>query len=246
MSHHSIKMWLVVMLLASAGTAGAAELATDSTPVAGWSLAWPVAPDDRGLLGNDYGQHNYVVEQKHHTGIDIGVGKGTPVLAAATGYLHLIQGNDTTCKSGSGCQDHGYGTTIILRHEVAGATYYTQYSHLSSVTAEMLEKCGAVDTAPFRRQCRAALVESGTVIASSGSTCKGKENCEPHLHFEVKTFGTLGTQGNDQGEWGYTTAHPDTIGYRDPVVNLHSVTPISPTVVTAAAGTQLRVGPGGA
>lgn len=227
------------------------DVSTLSAPISGWTLQWPLATDDRSLLGNDYAHYDYVVDDHHHTGVDIAANTGTSVRAAASGFLYLIQGNDTsaTCGGGpgTGCQDHGYGTTIILRHVVNGATYYTQYSHLNAVNSNILSACGPVTTAPHRRSCAAAFVAAGDPIATSGGTCYGLSNCTgAHLHFEVKNFGTLGTSGNDAGKFGYTSFHPDNNGYNDPVVNLHNVTAITPvTVTTISSGINLRVGPGG-
>jgi hypothetical protein len=89
-------------------------------------------------------------------------------------------------------------------------------------------------------------VNSGSPIGFSGSTCNGTSSCPAHLHFEVKTKGTLGSSGNDNPEWGYSRSRPDLSGWLDPILNLHNATLIPPIRVTVTDNNvPLRVGPGG-
>lgn len=59
---------------------------------------------------------------KLHAGIDIGVGIGTPLMAAASGVV-----------STAGWMS-GYGNTIIISHVIDGKTYSTLYGHLDSIS----------------------------------------------------------------------------------------------------------------
>ncbi|WP_328321317.1 transglycosylase family protein [Streptomyces sp. NBC_00388] len=88
----------------------------------------------------------------HHTGIDFPVATGTPVKAVAAGRV---------VAAGWG---GAYGYQVVIRH--ANGTY-TQYAHLSALTARMGQN-----------------VQQGQRIARSGSTGNATG---PHLHFEART-----------------------------------------------------------
>jgi murein DD-endopeptidase MepM/ murein hydrolase activator NlpD len=93
-------------------------------------------------------------------------------------------------------------------------------------------------------------VDTNTTLGITGNTGYGLNYWSTvHLHFELKSFSTFGTLGNDKGVgFGYTAAEPDQLGYFDPLVNMHNVTdlPSSKTVTTIAQATTTLVGPGGA
>jgi len=228
-------------------------LVAASGPLPGLSLVWPIVPDDRGTLGQDYAQYDLVVSGKYHTGLDIVVPAGKEVKAAADGVVVKIQGNDVGCNAGvaGACEDHGFGNTVIVEHDLGGIIAYSQYSHLASIDQVLVNACGPVDAdRRQRRTCSTPVdVTSGvTNLGTVGGTGYGQADFWPyHLHFEVKDFATLGTLGDDSGEFGYTAKQPDLRGYHDPVMNLHNVTAVSPSrrVRVTQDGVRVRVGPGG-
>lgn len=207
-------------------------------------------------MRNDFAEYNYVVANKHHTGLDvvINVAAGQDVVAAADGEIVLIQHNDVAgCKTSGGCEDHGYGTTIIVKHATAASgIVYTQYSHLSDIAAGLLDSCKPglspppPDTGKRNRytctertvdgQLRSGpAVTAGQSLGSTGATCYGTSGATcggHHLHFELKDFGTLGSRGHDNGEFGYSVNHPEIATasnhWLDPAKNLHPTTAVSP------------------
>jgi hypothetical protein len=77
----------------------------------------------------------------------------------------------------------------------------------------------------------------------------------PHIHFEVKNSGALGSQTDHGGPyWGYTESpepnlayHPDRQGYHDPTLRFHETATIPeiPVAVTdVGQGASIRLGPG--
>lgn len=93
---------------------------------------------------------------KLHGGIDFAAPKGTPIYAAAAGYV-----------SSAGWNSGGYGNCVILYHGTMndGAAYSTLYAHMSSI---------AVSAGTY--------VKQGQVIGYVGSTGNSTGN---HLHLEV-------------------------------------------------------------
>jgi murein DD-endopeptidase MepM/ murein hydrolase activator NlpD len=138
---------------ASAGTAA---------PAAG-RLLWPcTGPITQPFGPSAYGfEFPYVyqgVSYPHfHTGVDVGVGLGTPISAAADGVVVLAGTNVV------GGKVVGYGTYVVIAH---GGGLYTLYGHLSRL------EVAAGDH-----------VRAGQVIGLSGST---GNSTGPHLHFEVR------------------------------------------------------------
>jgi len=239
-----------------------AALQTISTsgPVAGLSLIWPVPPN----IGQDYAQYDWGKADEHHTGLDISGVKGkTTVRAAADGWIVKIQENDDTktCGGGpgTGCEDHGFGNTVIIKHQIGSTVVYTQYSHLDSIKESLKQACGPVDRGrKKRRTCKVPVeVKANDELGKVGCTLYGKSDCKmsngPHLHFELKDFGTLTPAGDDKqldddDGFGYTFSHPDKVGYHDPILNLHQVSSIAEIrvrVTAAGQGTSIRVGPAG-
>ncbi|WP_251095896.1 transglycosylase family protein [Streptomyces sp. Caat 7-52] len=94
----------------------------------------------------------------YHTGVDFLVPTGTPVKAAAAGQV---------VAAGWG---GSYGYQVVLRH---GDGRYTQYAHLSAISARVGQS-----------------VTAGQRIGRSGST---GNVTGPHLHFEVRTGPGFGT-----------------------------------------------------
>ena len=54
------------------------------------TLIWPVSPDDRGNLGQDYAQYDVVSAGKYHTALDIGASQGAIARAAADGIVRRL------------------------------------------------------------------------------------------------------------------------------------------------------------
>lgn len=107
-----------------------------------WTLdtmprAWPVE-GRRTSSGYGYRTDPITKTRRFHTGTDISLGCGTPVLAAASGYVKE-----------SGATGGAYGIQIILDH---GSNIFTSYAHLSSISVtrgdyvEIGDKIGGVGT----------------------------------------------------------------------------------------------------
>lgn len=159
---------------------------------AGLNLAWPVSPDPttnpgRQLdLGQAYAEFDAVVTNQYHTGVDITAALRTPVYAAASGVVSKIQLLDTSgsCGHGTGCEDHGMGKTVIVKHLVANTTVYTQYSHLDSIPVFWVQVCGPVDKGKkFRHTCvNPVPVDASAQIGAVGGSGYGKSNYWP-VHY---------------------------------------------------------------
>jgi murein DD-endopeptidase MepM/ murein hydrolase activator NlpD len=140
-------------LAASAGTVA---------PAAG-HLLWPCSgPITQGFGPTSYSfEFPYVyqgVDYPHfHTGVDVGVGMGTPIGAAAEGVVVLAGTNVVDGRPA------GYGTYVVIAH---GGGLYTLYAHLSRLGVTAGER-----------------VRAGQEIGLSGST---GNSTGPHLHFEVR------------------------------------------------------------
>jgi murein DD-endopeptidase MepM/ murein hydrolase activator NlpD len=93
-----------------------------------------------------------------HTGLDLGVGVGTPVRAADAGTVVLA-----TTNTGPDGKPVGYGTYVVIYH---GGNLFTLYGHLSQLGVTAGQK-----------------VATGQVIGLSGNT---GNSSGPHLHFEVR------------------------------------------------------------
>ncbi len=93
-----------------------------------------------------------------HTGLDLGVGTGTPVRAASAGTVVLA-----TTNTGPDGKPVGFGTYVLVYH---GGNLFTLYGHLSQLGVAAGQR-----------------VATGQVIGLSGST---GNSTGPHLHFEVR------------------------------------------------------------
>lgn len=198
-------------------------------------ILWPIGTREPGSIENQpYAEFGTVVEGKYHTGIDLGR-IGDPVWVATSGCVVTVQENVRYFEDGTlrVDRDHGYGKTVIIKHILSdGSALYTHYSHLESISPDLEEQCRSNDqtagTMPARLECVdvPVRVERNTKVGEIGCTGDG-EPCRfpPHLHFETKSFRTLGTHFNaiatDRSEFGYTKKHPDLSGYWDPVLWLH-------------------------
>jgi len=147
--------------VAEAQAALSASVAT-AGPAAG-HLLWPCSgPITQGFGPTGYSfEFPYVyqgVSYPHfHTGVDVGVGLGTPIAAAADGVVVLAGTNLVDGKPA------GYGTYVVIAH---GGGLYTLYAHLSQLEVSAGQR-----------------VRAGQEIGLSGST---GNSTGPHLHFEVR------------------------------------------------------------
>lgn len=120
----------------------------------GGLLGWPVS----GPITSEYGPRPNLYGD-FHPGIDIGVPTGTPVHAAASGYV-IVSG-----------WYGGYGYGVVIDHGMmsSGISLSTVYGHNSSLLVSVGQ-----------------FVNKGDVIAYSGST---GWSTGPHVHFEVREDG---------------------------------------------------------
>jgi len=111
---------------------------------------------------------------QNHTGVDIAVGIGTPVYAAASGTVIIstfVTSNPygyggSSKTSWSAANGYGYGNYIAIEHPDGKITLY---GHLSSLAVSAGQT-----------------VAQGQVIGYSGST---GNSSGPHLHFEIRVNG---------------------------------------------------------
>jgi murein DD-endopeptidase MepM/ murein hydrolase activator NlpD len=130
-----------------------------------FSFPLPAASLERTIPSGRYGELPGAIEKGAHTGVDIAVDIGTPVLAAASG---------TVLWSGIGLfnnyenADDPYGVAVAIRHDFGyeGQRLYTVYAHMSESLVVKGQR-----------------VESGEMIGLSGNT---GFSSGPHLHFEVR------------------------------------------------------------
>lgn len=259
------RTFTLIFLLLTALAPSAQVMAGDIIP--GLRLSWPIHNDPSNIRGKQlrltqpYAEFNAVpqIPNKYHTGIDIAADRGTPVFAATTGVISKIQGNDTTCSTGTGCEDHTMGNTIIIKHVVGSNIVYTQYSHMNSIPAFWLKVCGPVDKGrKFRRTCIDGVrVDESTQIGTVGGSGAGSSTKWPiHLHFEVKDNNFIGdSTTQDDGNpstggvnWGYTpsTKLPGAAGYHDPIVSLHPTSDLSASLdIVLNESADIVLGPGG-
>lgn len=118
-------------------------------------LSWPVE-DHRITAGWLYS------DGSAHSALDLGVPTGTPVTAAESGTVDLVQHWDGVSTKGN----QSYGTMLRLRHEpYQGGVLQTRYAHLSRLCVDVGDRVG-----------------EGQIIGYAGST---GNSTGPHLHFEV-------------------------------------------------------------
>lgn len=156
-----------------------------------------------------------------HTGIDFApaLDNDNPLIyAIADGEISEIQNNDGN--------DHGFGNTIIIKHQINNSEIYSLYAHLDSVKTG-LGKGSAVKKG-----------EIIGVVGNSANGCRnywriGFEGCnqkspfDTHLHFEIKTASVVGNatggeacrrqDGTNRFCYGYTPDDPKNFGYLSPI-----------------------------
>jgi peptidoglycan LD-endopeptidase LytH len=96
-----------------------------------------------------------------HLGTDIWGAVGTAVMTPLDGWVHSFAFND---------QPGDYGATIILKHELAGNSFYTLYGHLA---LNDIQDCKEGEFLP-----------AGSVFAHLGNWSENG-GWPPHLHFQL-------------------------------------------------------------
>ncbi|GHF63312.1 hypothetical protein GCM10010218_51100 [Streptomyces mashuensis] len=129
--------------------------------------AW-VAPVAGYAVGQPFGKSGNMWINKH-SGQDLVVNSGTPVMAVHGG---------TVVKAGpnGGGDGPAYGNAVVIKHD---DNTYSQYAHLSQVNVTVGQT-----------------VTTGQEIALSGST---GNSSGPHLHFEIRTTPNYGTAVEPMG-----------------------------------------------
>jgi len=137
----------------------------EPTPHDHFYFARPIAADEVNWPLPDYRYGGVFFKDYVHTGVDIPVPTGTPVLAAGPGRVTwtgygLLWGNDD--------QDDPYGLAVVIKHDFGyqGDRLFTIYAHLSRIDV-----------------VKGQQVNTGDVLGLSGAT---GNVTGPHLHFEVR------------------------------------------------------------
>jgi len=138
------------------------------------------AVNETGWPVEDYRYGGSYFEDVVHSGMDIKIPVGTPVLAAGPGK---IVWSGYGLFSGRYDPDDPYGEAVMIRHSFGydGSLLYTVYAHLDRVDVK-----------------RDQHVEAGELIGLSGKTGK---TSGPHLHFEVRL--------DELGQGFFSTRNPE-------------------------------------
>ncbi len=123
--------------------------------------SWPVK--EIFTVNSPWGFRHY--DYKHHQGIDIPVGIGTPVFAIADGIVVEL---DDSCKTSQ-------GVFIVLKHEMDGKTFYSRYMHLRYIQTGLV---------------KGQSIAMGDQIGVSGNTATGGATGQAHLHFQIQLENT--------------------------------------------------------
>lgn len=75
-----------------------------------------------GRISSPYGYRTIFGAREFHHGIDIANGTGTPIQAAASGYVTFAGAMGT------------YGNVVMMTHSINGKTHATVYAHLNSIS----------------------------------------------------------------------------------------------------------------
>lgn len=140
----------------------------------------PFAVDHPSWPVEDYRYGGSFFEDVVHSGIDIKMSIGTPVLAAGSGK---VVWSGYGLFSGRYDPNDPYGNAVMIRHNFGyqGALLYTVYAHLDRVDVE-----------------RDQFVNAGDVLGVSGKTGVASG---PHLHFEVRL--------DQDGKGFFSTRNPE-------------------------------------
>lgn len=118
------------------------------------AVRWPVA----GFSVGD----GFMSRGGSHEGVDLSLGAGNPIWAAAAGVVRVSQESYG-----------GYGVAVTIDHVINGVSVSTLYGHM---------------TYGSRQVVSGQTVEAGQIIGLVGSTGR---SAAPHLHFEVRINGGL-------------------------------------------------------
>lgn len=137
----------------------------EPTPHDHFYFARPIAADEVNWPLPDYRYGGVFFKDFVHTGVDIPVPTGTPVLAAGPGRVTwtgygLLWGNDDL--------DDPYGLAVVIKHDFGYETdrLFTIYAHMDRIDV-----------------VKGQQVNTGDVLGLSGAT---GNVTGPHLHFEVR------------------------------------------------------------
>ncbi|WP_227394258.1 murein hydrolase activator EnvC family protein [Jeotgalibacillus aurantiacus] len=119
-----------------------------------------------GRTTSEFGYDILNGQPRYHYGIDVAAPTGTPIVAAAGGYV---------IEASTG-HNGGYGNMIMIAHNINGQQFTTVYAHLSSI---------AVSNNQY--------VEPGQYIGGMGNT---GFSFGSHLHFEIHEGGWNGAKSN--------------------------------------------------
>lgn len=136
-----------------------------------------------------------------HLGIDLTVPASTPVATPLAATVHSFADNASF---------GDYGPTVILRHEIAGFSFYTLYGHLNRACLTELTVGQAL--------------KAGEVFAKVGS--EQENGCwPPHLHFQlIKNLQDY--RGGYPGVTSLGQAHADLENCPDPNCLLRLAMPL--------------------
>ena len=121
---------------------GLGVIPTEATWIGTGRYSWPLPVNGEITSGYGWRTDPFTGEQKFHGGIDIGVGAGTPIIAADAGTVTVANGVDSW--------GGGYGFYVMIDH---GGGDETLYAHCSSICVRYGQA-----------------VQKGEVIAYVGST----------------------------------------------------------------------------
>jgi hypothetical protein len=137
---------------------------------------FPTNPGKKSWLTGNFGE----IRGSHfHAGLDIAVNPGTPVRAAANGYVYRLKAST-----------YGYGNAVYLFHP--HTKHQTVYAHLQRfapkiaryVRARQLQQQDFFYEEYLKEN--AIPITKGEIIGYVGNT---GASAGPHLHFEVRTLG---------------------------------------------------------
>jgi murein DD-endopeptidase MepM/ murein hydrolase activator NlpD len=113
------------------------------------------------LSGSQPAQPQPTEPRRLHLGVDIWGPAGTKVMSPLDGVVHSFAFNNN---------DSDYGATLILTHNLEGASFHTLYGHLSLNSLKNLYE--------------GKNIRKGDVIAEFGMRFENG-NWPPHLHFQL-------------------------------------------------------------
>jgi hypothetical protein len=166
----------------------------------------------------------------------------TPVKAVASGIVYKIfrtSDTTTTCQGTAiiaPTNSHGEGNVVILQHSTGK---FTLYAHLDCINDGITP---------------GASVSKGQTLGFMGNSAYVKRDSSfaPHVHFEYKDYGVVGSISDDYDGvnptyWGYTPDPPDGYHFYDPryiSCPLFSSSPITKTPIEVTTnGLNVRTGP---